>query len=587
MAIPRKNIDSRELPRFDRGTLDSRVIISCLGNGNIGGKASGLARIQKALTSHFEMEPFSGFQISIPRMVVVASDIFDNFMQRNSLWDIVNDLQASDKSIAVEFQRANLPVDIVGDLRALITDIKTPLAVRSSSMLEDAIYEPLARVYSTKMIPNNQPDTDTRFRKLTEAIKFIYASTFFDTAKDYRQAIGKSNSDEKMAVIIQEVVGEKFGNYYYPHIAGVARSFDFYPMARAKPEDGVVNLALGLGKTIVDGGLVWSFSPSFPNVSPPLASIRDLLKNSQTKFWAVNLDKPPEYDPINEAEYLSQLDISDAEYDGTLKFIVSTYQAENDRLVIRIGPKGARLINFAPILRAELIKLNDLLKKIMQLCEESFECNIEIEFAICLDEKGENSRFGFLQIRPMVVSEDVVEISDDEMSNVNSLLVSEKVLGNGINKEIDNIIYVLPDSFNAANIQKIAMEIGEINNRLIAAGKTYLLIGFGRWGSSDPWLGIPVQWNQISGAKAIVEATLPNMNVEFSQGSHFFHNLSSFQVFYFLLYHDGKFKINWDWLADQREIAQTENIRHVELSSPLIIKTDGRLGRGVIRYEQK
>ncbi|RKX17207.1 MAG: hypothetical protein DRP51_11250, partial [Candidatus Zixiibacteriota bacterium] len=430
MTIPKQNIDSRELPRFDRGTLESNIILSCLGKGNIGGKASGLARIQKTLISYFETEPFPGFQISIPRMVVLASDIFDNFMQRNSLWDIVNNLQASDKSIAIEFQHASLPVEIVGDLRALITGIKSPLAVRSSSMLEDAIYEPLAGVYCTKMIPNNQPDTDTRFRKLTEAIKFIYASTFFDTAKDYRQAIGKTNSDEKMAVIIQEVVGEKFGNYYYPHIAGVARSFDFYPMARAKPEDGVVNLAFGLGKTIVDGGLVWSFSPSFPNVSPPLASVRDLLKNSQTKFWAVNLGKPPEYDPINEAEYLIHLEISKAEYDGTLKFIASTYQADNDRLIIGIGSKGARLINFAPILRAELIRLNDLLKKIMRLCEKSFECDIEIEFAVCLDENGENSKFGFLQIRPMVVSRDVVEISDDEMGNTNNLLVSDKVLGN-------------------------------------------------------------------------------------------------------------------------------------------------------------
>jgi len=297
------------------------------------------------------------------------------------------------------------------------------------------------------------------------------------------------------------------------------------------------------------------------------------------------MGNPPEYDPITEAEYLSHLDISEAEYDGTLKYVASTYQAANDRLVTGIGASGARLIHFAPILKAEMIRLNDLLKKIKQVCEEYLDCDIEIEFAVCLDDKGGESKFGFLQIRPMVVSRDVVEIPDEELAGPKSLLVSEKVLGNGVNENIEDVVYVLPKGFKAANTQKIAIEIGQINNQLIAEKKPYLLIGFGRWGSSDPWLGIPVLWSQISGAKAIVEATLPDMNVEFSQGSHFFHNLSSFQVFYFLIYHDGKYEINWDWLNKQREISRTEHIRHVRLLSPLFIKTDGRQGRGIIRYE--
>jgi hypothetical protein len=572
-----------DLPYYDRNTFASGYTISCLGDGMIGGKATGLVGIQDVLTDYFDTSPFPGFDVSIPRMVIIATDVFDRFMERNSLYQIISNNNASDKNIAIEFQRASLPTEILGDLRVLITGVKTPLAIRSSSMLEDAMYEPFAGVYETKMIPNNQPEIDTRFRKLTEAIKYIYASTFFRAAQDYRKIINKESVDEKMAVIIQEVAGEKHGNSYYPHISGVARSYNFYPVGRAKPDEGVVNLALGLGKTIVDSGLAWSYSPALPHVSPPVGSVAELLKASQNKFWAVNMGKPPEYDPINEAEFLSHLELSDAEYDGTLKYVASTYQAANDRLVMGIGSKGARLINFAPILKAELFKLNDLTKKLIQLCEEALEVDVEIEFAVTLASDKGQSRLGFLQVRPMVVSNEVVALSAEEINDANNLAASENVLGNGIVDNILDIVYVDPEKFEAKHTRQIGEEIETINKNLVDQKRPYLLIGFGRWGSSDPWLGIPVEWNQISGARAIIEATLPNMNIEFSQGSHFFHNLSSFQICYFLIYYSGKYKIDWLWLNDQNEIARTDFVRHVRISSPLEIKVDGRSGRGVVK----
>ncbi len=572
-----------DLPRYDRGSFDSGCTISCLGSGLIGGKASGLAGIQNTLIDYFGASPFPEFEVSIPRMVIIATDIFDRFMERNSLYQKVSEKDISDKSIALEFQRADLPTEILGDLRVLISGVKTPLAIRSSSMLEDAMYEPFAGVYETKMIPNNQPEIDSRFRKLTEAIKYIYASTFFKAARDYRKIIGKESAAEKMALIIQEVVGQKHGNSYYPHISGVARSYNFYPVGRAKPDEGIVNLALGLGKTIVDSGLVWSYSPALPNVAPPVGSVAELLKTSQNRFWAVNMGKPPEYDPINEAEFLSHLELSEAEYDGTLKYVASTYQAANDRLVMGIGSKGARLINFAPILKGELFKLNDLIKKLIHLCEEALEVDVEIEFAVTLDSDKGQSRLGFLQVRPMVVSHEDIALADEEMNATNILAASDKVLGNGMVDNILDIVYVDPEKFEAKDTRQIAAEIETFNKNLVEQKRPYLLIGFGRWGSSDPWLGIPVEWNQISGARAIIEATLPNMNVEFSQGSHFFHNLSSFQICYFLIYYSGKYKIDWLWLNSQKEIARTDFVRHVALSSPLAIKVDGRRGRGIVK----
>ncbi|MBD3290477.1 hypothetical protein GF337_16860, partial [candidate division KSB1 bacterium] len=489
----------------------------------------------------------------------------------------------SNARIAHAFQQAELPMQLVGDLRALIAGVHSPLAIRSSSMLEDAMYEPFAGIYGTKMIPNNQLDTDTRFRKLVEAIKFVYASVFFKEARDYFKATRHDIEDEKMAVIIQEVVGKRFNNRFYPHISGVARSYNFYPTGKSRPEDGVVNLALGLGKMIVDEGIGWFYSPTLPRANPPYNSVKELMKQTQTEFWAVNMGKPPAYDPIKETEYLLKKDLSAAEEDDVLRHLASTYNPQSDRVEIGTGNQGARILNFAPVLVLGMLPLNNLIKKLLPLCEDKLGTAVEVEFAMTLGSKSDDpSRFGFLQVRPMVVSDAKVDIQGNEMSNSDVIIASERAMGNGIIDNIRDIIYVKPENFEARNTQVIAEQLETFNRMLVEKGTPYLLIGFGRWGSSDPWLGIPVYWGQINGAKVMVEATLPNMHVDLSQGSHFFHNLSSFQVSYFSVPHAGKYQIDWNWLNSQPSVSETDSICHVQLKQALIIKVDGRSGRGVI-----
>lgn len=582
MAVRKLHVAADKLARFDRDFFGSDEVASRIGSGSIGGKASGLAFIRDILAERFPPRQVRPVLVSIPRFTVIATDCFDRFLAENGL-DSSGLSETSDDRIAHAFQRAELPADMVGDLRALIASVHSPLAVRSSSLLEDDMFEPFAGVYATKMIPNNQPDADTRFRKLVEAIKFVYASTFFKNARDYIAATGKAVSDEKMAVIIQEVVGLTFGDRYYPHLSGVARSYNFYPIGRARPEEGVVGLALGLGKTIVDGDVVWNYSPARPKVMPPVVSVAELLSLTQTEFWAVNMGKPPEYDPIRETEYLLKANLTEAEKDGSLTYLASTYRPHDDRLVPGIMAEGPRAVTFAPILGDTAVPLNDVIVSLLRACEAAVGNEVEIEFAVTLDTRaGVPARFGFLQVRPMVVSHARVEIDSREMTGDNILMASERVLGNGIVTAIADVVYVRPETFESRHTRAIGEELMVINRRLVREGRRYLLIGFGRWGSSDPWLGIPVQWGQVAGAGAIVEATLPDMDVELSQGSHFFHNISSFQICYFMVSHSSIFRIDWEWLAAREEVSSSRLVRHVRLPRPLTVKVDGRTGRGVI-----
>lgn len=567
----------QDVPKFDRNFWDSNKRLSYIGTGSLGGKAQSLAFINNILNSKLNASDFPQIEVSIPTMVVLRTDVFDAFMKKNQLHKIIFS-NLPDERISHEFQKADLPFEILGDLRMLISQVHSPLAVRSSSMLEDAMFEPFAGIYETKMTPNNQPDSDTRFHKLVEAIKFVFASTFFKSARDYIKATEHSIEDEKMAVIIQEVVGQRHDKRFYPELSGVARSYNFYPMGRVKPEEGIVNLALGLGKTIVDGGISWTYSPAYPKINPPYSSVGELLKKTQINFWTVNMGKPPAYDPITETEYMLEENLTEAEKDGTLPNIASTYNAASDRMSIGIGAMGPRVLTFAPILILNKIPLNDLIKNLLKLCEEAVGAPVEIEFAMTFNP----FRFGFLQVRPMVVSTDKIEIKKEELTGENVLVASENVLGNGINNNLTDVVYVKPESFEAKYTQRIANDLENINQKLITNGCHYLLIGFGRWGSSDPWLGIPVNWGQVSGVKVIVEATLDNMNVDLSQGSHFFHNLTSFKVSYFSVPFSGKYQIDWEWLDKQEIIEETQFVRHARLSSPLQIKVDGRSGCGVI-----
>ena len=573
-----------ELPVFDRKFRDGTFRCTQIGTGSLGGKASGLVFIKDLLAKQIAPNSFPDVEINVPTMAVVATDCFDQFITQNQLAELPFEEMPDDR-IAHAFQQGDLPMELLGDLRALIVQVKTPLAIRSSSLLEDALERPFAGVYATKMIPNNQFDPDIRFRRLVEAIKFVYASTYFREARDYLRTTCTKPGAEKMAVIIQEVVGRHREDRFYPDISGVARSYNFYAFEPARPEDGVVTLALGLGKTIVDGGIAWTFSPRYPKKPLPFASVEELLDGTQTEFWAVNMGKPPAYDPASETEYLVQANLVDAEADEVLYLLASTFDPERDSVIPGIGPRGPRVLNFAPMLVQEEFSLNELVKALLNAAEKATNSKVEIEFALTFQNcPGEHTRarLGFLQVRSMVISDQVVEVSVEDLCDPRAIVASDMVIGNGADDGIQDIVFVRPEQFSALRTSAAAQQLESINRELQRQHRPFLLIGFGRWGSSHPSLGIPVEWAQISGARAIVEATLPEMNVELSQGSHFFHNLSSFRASYFMVSSGRPFGINWEWLNRQPILHETNLVRHVRPKGRLSLRVDGRTRRGVI-----
>jgi len=574
-------IKHENFPNFDRKFFESSEDFTGIGDGSFGGKATGIAFIKKIIKERIQTENFPQIEVTIPRSAVIKTDNFDKYLKLNNLYEIAYS-DARDDRIALAFQKANLPVENLGDLRALTENIHRPLAVRSSSLLEDREFEPFAGIYCTKMIANNEPNAGKRFQKLLEAIRFVYSSTFFKSAKNYISATKNSIQDEKMAVVIQEVVGNRFDDHFYPEISGVARSYNYYPSGRSKPEDGIVNLALGLGRTIVDEGISWAYCPKYPKIMPPYIDASDLLKQTQTEFWSVNMGKILNFNPIDEVEYLTQGGISEAEENPSFRYLASTYDSQGDRFRIGIGDKGPRLLNFATLLSLNEFKFNDLISHILEVCTDAVQKPVEIEFAITFDEKNKKMCFNFLQIRPMVVSTDSVTITDDELFSDNVLVSSNKVLGNGNIENLKDIVFVKPEKFEKRITSSIVSEVEEVNIGLLKSTTPYILIGFGRWGSTDPWLGIPVDWVHISGSKVIVESTLDEINVELSQGSHFFHNLTCFQVAYFSIRHDSKYCIDWDWLNRQTTVQETSFIKHVGLSQPLLARMDGLAGLGVI-----
>jgi hypothetical protein len=569
---------------FDRHFFTGKEKFTAIGRGDLGGKAHGLAMMRDILKGRLGERHLPKIEVNIPTLTVITTEMFDRFVEQNDLHDLAMSSLRNDL-IAGAFQKADLPAQLVGDLRALIAQVHTPLAVRSSSRLEDAMFEPFASVYATKMIPNNQTSPDSRFRKLVEAIKFVYASTFFKDAKNYIRATKHKTADERMAVIIQEVVGVRHGQRFYPHVSGVARSFNFYPLGHSKPADGIIDLALGLGKAIVDDGIAWSYSPAYPRANPPYNTLDDFLTQTQSEFWAINMGWPAEFNPIKETEYLKKFSLEEAEKDGALQYLASTYRAQDDKIVYGIAEKGPRVIDFAPILKFDLLPLNGFLQELLKLCEDTLGRMVEIEFAMTLDEhRGIPARFGFLQVRPMVVSSDKVTITPEELEGNNVLLASESALGNGVLDNIQDIVYVKPETFNVHFSEAVAAELERLNHRLMTLDSPYLLIGSGRWGTSDPQAGIPVNFGQICGAKVIVECALPEMSSMLSQGSHFFHNITSFRVFYFSLGAEDRYKIDWGWINKQPTVHETDYVRHVRLSAPLKIRVDGTTSRGVIQH---
>jgi hypothetical protein len=428
------------------------------------------------------------------------------------------------------------------------------------------------------MIPNSAFDPDIRFRQLVQAIKYVYASTYQRMAKDYCVAIERKIEDEKMAVIIQEMVGKRHHNRFYPELSAVARSYNYYPLKPAKPEDGVVDLALGLGKTIVDGGVTWTYSPAYPKVEPPFGSVESLLKETQINFWTVNMGELPEYDTTQETEYMHLENITVADRDGTMRYLASTYSPLTGRLTPGISFPGPRALTFAPLLVLNELPLNDLLLRVLDVCKDTFHCPVEIEAATTFDPL----RFAFLQVRPMIIPTGDLQVVQDELTGKNVLVASEAVLGNGLIETIQDIVFVKPETFEMQHTQKMASDLQNLNDQFLERKCPYVLIVFGRLGTTDPWLGIPAKWGQVCGAAVIVESTRDTARVELSQGSHYFHNVINLGIKYFTLPYSSPYQVDWKWLETQPFAAETQFIRHVRLAKPLKIKVDGRNGRGVI-----
>jgi len=571
-----------DVPAFARDFSANGERLTRLGDGPLGGKAEGLVRARRVLEHRRDQLVALGLDIEVPRLVVLAGGFYREFVERNGLDEIAAG-GASDAAIADAFHRASIPPAMVGDLRALAEAIRVPLAVRSSSGLEDALGEPFAGVYGTKMLPMNQPDAAGRSKSLLDAIKFVWASTLFARARGYLAATRHRGERETMAVILQEVVGRRHGSRFYPDIAAVARSFDFYPAPGARPEEGVLALALGLGKTIVDGELCWSVSLARPRAAPPFASARERVERTQRRFWAVNVGPPPRYDPMAETEFLVRGELADAEADGALGRLASTYDPAADRIVAGIGRAGPRVVDFAPILVHGELPLAPAVRSLLAACEEVSGGPVEIELALALP-AGKPPSLGLLQMRPLAVADETIDIGEDDLAAERAWVASRLAAGNG-RRELADVVYLVPERFEPRATPAIAAELERIDRELVGAGRTYLLIGFGRWGSVDPWLGVPVRWDQIGGVRVLIETGLPGWSPEPSQGSHFFHNLSSFGVLYLAVPAEAPLDAFWDRLARQPAVAASEHVRHVRLETPLVVEVDGRSRRGVVRRE--
>jgi hypothetical protein len=519
----------------------------------------------------------------VPRTVVLATDVFDRFISENDLHDFAMRC-LSDSEIVERFLASELPEAIQTDLRSFLENVTFPLAVRSSSLLEDSQYQPFSGVYDTFMLGNHDRDIEVRLKQLTEAIKRVYASTFSQHSKAYVRATPYRLEEEKMAVLIQQVVGTAHGQRYYPDFSGVVRSRNFYPVAPVTVNDGFAAVALGMGRAVVGGGKCLTFSPRYPRHLLQFSSVEDILANSQTEFWALELTPRVHHeDPADDFREVS-FHLKAAETDGTLHMLASTYSVENHAVYDGLSRPGARIVSFAPILKHGLFPLPQILEQIMAIGEDAMGRPVEIEFAVKLPQHpGEVAEFGFLQMRPLVMSREGGELDMGEVEPSQLICQSAMVLGHGRIQDLHNIIVVDFNRFERAQSHDVAQSVAHFNSQLSAKGKPYALIGVGRWGSNESWLGIPVTWDQISGARVIVEAGFRDFRVTPSQGSHFFQNLTAFQIGYFTVNPDaGEGFVDWDWLTAQPGIEENGCVRLLHFDRPVNVVMDAKTSRGMI-----
>jgi CheY-like chemotaxis protein len=562
---------------FDPDAFDPNNSFARVGNGSLGGKARALAFMRHLLRDFGVSEEFPGVHVTVPPSLVLTTEVFDRFLGDNDLREFALESE-EDEEIERRFLSSPLPEDVMESLGAYLRLADYPLAVRSSSLLEDSQYQPLAGVYETYLIPNNAPEPAVRLERLAQAVKRVYASTFHAYAKNSFKVTPYRLEEEKMAVIIQKVVGGHHGPRFYPDFAGVGRSYNYYPSPPLAPEEGVVVVALGLGRTVVEGGNALAFSPRHPQHPMSFSTVKEMLANSQRDFIAIDTESSA--DQVSERHY----PLAAAETDGTLGPMASTYTAEDDAVHDGLSRQGPRLVSFGPLLKQHSFPLPEVLERLLSLGRWGMNTEVELEFAVRLPLSPESpAEFGFVQMRPMARSRDVEDLDTERVDPADVLVRSDRVLGNGKMVHIKDIVMVDPTAFDRAKSRETAAEVARLNARLVADGSPYLLVGLGRWGSADPWLGIPVTWQQISGARVIVESGLREVSITPSQGSHFFQNLTSFRVGYFTVNpENGNSFVDWDWLARQPALDEGEFVRHLRLPAPLLVIINGKQQTGVI-----
>src|SRR6202163_1551976 len=552
-----------------------------IGSGSLGGKARGLAFVRHLLRKRRINRRFPSIPISVPPAFVLATNVFDQFVTENNLLDFALHCE-DDAEIQRKFLDAPLSTALHEDLKSFLAAVSDPLAVRSSSLLEDSQYQPFTGVYETFMLVNQQANSVDRLTALSEAIRRVYASTFSRHAKAYVRAAPYRLEEEKMAVILQQVVGTPHGQRFYPDFSGVVRSRNFYPVPPMTFEDGIAAIALGLGRAVVDGGKCLTFCPRYPQNLVQFSSVEDILANSQSEFWALELDGASEGRPGHWHERRFSLDA--AESDGTLRAVASTYSRDNHAVYDGVSRAGTRVVTFAPMLKLGTFPLAEILDDLVRAGEDALGNPVEIEFAVRLPQQsGQVAEFGFLQIRPLTLARETEELALDDVQPEQLICRSNKVLGNGRIENLHDVVVVDSQRFERSRSQEVAKDVARFNRLLNEEDRPYLLIGVGRWGSSEPWLGIPVEWDEISGARVIVEAGFRDFRVTPSQGSHFFQNLTAFQIGYFTVNPDaGEGSVDWQWLTQQTAVEEQGCVRHLHFEKPIQVIMNSRTSQGVI-----
>jgi hypothetical protein len=571
------------ITEFDSHRFDPDADFTKIGKGSLGGKARGLAFMSTRLKNSPEFRrKFRAVDIIVPKTLVVSTDGFDSFISENNLGKVATG-NFSDEEIIRLFTGAQMPEWLTQSLKQYLNHARYPLAVRSSSLLEDAQFQPFAGIYKTFMIPNNHEDPAKRLEQLILAIKLVYASTYSESAQAYVKSTFHRTEDEKMGVVIQQLTGGVCGDYFYPAISGVAQSYNYYPISYMKPEDGLAHVAIGLGKIVVEGGTALRFSPKYPQFLPQFSTVEDILENSQRFFYALRLNGFPEDLPFREDATLEKLEIDDAVNHAPVRYLCSTYSPEDHRIRDGVQTYGHPVCTFASVLKFQTLPLAEILTEILNIGRHGMGCPVEIEFAANLPfSEGQKPSFGLLQIRPMAVTQYRLEVKISDEDIARAFCYSTMALGNGQFEEIKDIIFVNPDTFDPAHTIEIASEIGNVNKEMTLHNRKYLLIGPGRWGSADRWLGIPVRWTHISSVGAIVETTIENLKADPSQGSHFFHNITSLGISYLNTSEGGEDFIDWQWLQSLPVKTATPHLKHIILNKPLTIKIDGKQSRAVI-----